>query len=95
MISYAPARLGQGLPSRGTLFTIRRNGETSERIIVPPVNAVLTDVIGVGLASALFFSTNQTWIKILAGAGGLWMLGALAGKAYTFAKGSEGTAVIQ
>lgn len=92
---YAPPRLGQALPSRGTLFTVRRNGETADRIIVPPANAVLTDVLGVGLATALFFSTDQLWLKILAGAGGLWMLGALAGKVYTFSRGSEGVAVIQ
>lgn len=48
-----------------------------QRLVVHPVAAIGTDIIGLGLATALFFSTESTELKVLSGFGALWMLTAL------------------
>lgn len=84
-------RLGQDLtPSRGTLYEFRKGPRTETAIVVPTFNATLTDMLGVGLATGLFFATDNPYLKVAAAAGGLWMLGALAGKVVTLARGPSG-----
>jgi hypothetical protein len=45
----------------------------SRHLLVKPIAALGTDLIGMGLATGLFIIAKPTWIKILAGVGGAWM----------------------
>lgn len=83
--------LGQDLtPSRGTLYEFRKGPRSETAIVVPTLNATLTDVVGIGLATGLFLASDNPYVKAAAAAGGLWMLGALVGKAVTLAQGPSG-----
>lgn len=53
------------------LALVRINGD--QRLVVRPEAAIGTDVIGLGMAIALFFSTKSVPLRVLAGAGGTWM----------------------
>ena len=53
------------------LALVRINGD--QRLVVRPEAAIGTDILGLGMATALFFSTDSTPLKVLAGVGGLWM----------------------
>lgn len=51
--------------------------EGRTKVVVAPWAAIGTDVLGMGLATILFFSTSKTWVKVVAALGGTWMFTAL------------------
>jgi hypothetical protein len=53
------------------LALVSINGE--RKLVVSPWAAIGTDVIGLGISGVLFFSSDNTAMKILAALGGLWM----------------------
>jgi len=63
------------------------NGEP--KLVVHPLAAIGTDTIGLGVATALFFSTKSTLLKIFAALGGTWMIVAAGKEIYKMAYGPE------
>ncbi|OGT59308.1 MAG: hypothetical protein A3E01_07890 [Gammaproteobacteria bacterium RIFCSPHIGHO2_12_FULL_63_22] len=70
--SRSSPRLGQ---VSAPLALVSVNGE--RKLIVSPWAALGTDVLGMAVATALFFSTENTWLRVLAAVGGTWAATAL------------------
>lgn len=63
------------------------NGEP--KLVVHPIAAIGTDVVGLGMATGLFFSTKSTLLKVFAALGGTWMIVAAGKEIYKMTYGPE------
>lgn len=86
--AFVNRRYGAGL--RGVdrpLALVTLDGE--KKLIVSPWAAFGTDAIGFALAGALFFATDNLWLRIFSGFGALWMGTAFVRELGKLIEGSE------
>lgn len=74
------------------LHVVRVGAE--RKLLVSPVAAVVTDVAGIGLATAGFICADQLWVKLACFFGGLWMATALTTELVKLAGEDEATVKI-